>query len=91
MTRDIPSDGDTRRERSLHPTVESDDEGSKGSTRPATPSSDADQVDELTSSHEASAPESATGGGPSTTNGTGFTQSRSKVIVYVQPYISDGV
>ncbi|WVQ68785.1 uncharacterized protein L199_006994 [Kwoniella botswanensis] len=90
-TRDIPSDGDTRAERSLHPTVESDDEGSKGSTSPATPSSDADQVDELTSSHEASAPESASGGGASTMPGTGFTQSRSKAMVHVQPYISDGV
>ncbi|WWD08140.1 hypothetical protein V865_006251 [Kwoniella europaea PYCC6329] len=91
MNRDIPSGEDSRGERSLHPTVESDDEGSDGSTKPAAPSSDADQVDELTSSHGASAPESASGSGASTTPGTGFTQSRSNVIVHVQPYISDGV
>nr|XP_019005613.1 uncharacterized protein I203_02470 [Kwoniella mangroviensis CBS 8507]OCF69074.1 hypothetical protein I203_02470 [Kwoniella mangroviensis CBS 8507] len=44
MTHGIPSDGDSRLEGSLHSTVKSEGEGSEGSTRPATPSSDAEQV-----------------------------------------------
>ncbi|OCF59281.1 hypothetical protein L486_03784 [Kwoniella mangroviensis CBS 10435] len=91
MTHGIPSDGDSRLEGSLHSTVKSEGEGSEGSTRPATPSSDAERVAERTSSHGASAPESASGGGTFTTPGTEFTQSRSNMIVHVQPYISDGV